>query len=1337
MATETWSGTTVLKITFENRKWTNKVHFELLNRPVTWKIMYYDYNRDMMVQLRDARGNEVAGSIGSDSDINKYMKFRFDFPMIHTNLMEIHLERGSRINWNRTLESMYPELADTPSSEWYTVRVRNVEFSHEIRSRNDLPPTFDEDVSIRGPLGHVERLQVEDWDASKATDGNLDTYWQCEPQPVGDAIVPLYIDVRGPNGEAQLIDRLRIDPTYSGPTMNIYTSEDDSVPSDFVVSNHRELLKNIGDVQQILDLGALFDAASQSLLVDSNDRMRINVNEPWAIGVTYRPIDLATTGNRTLFSLKSDNEVKLVYSGDSFRVFRGAAEMVAVVAPLEERDYSIIVGHTPEGEYVLSVDGVTESALQAESTYGAITEFRIGNNSLSDELALGYIREVFVRQDSVSSALIQAYRYNTTDMMISNHSDAEPLSDPTKGDWRGLFLGRFIKELTAHIGPDEHYYSMKVWTPVVRDYTLNRGTFGIPPTKCKFIKLEFSYLVQKPYPIWDEGIEKMVKFYPQWVHQWYATVEEHVRLTTQRASRRVRTTRTRSVTRNIDDLLGNSWLYDTINVREDVPPVGYNWDRQPVGLFPERIIKRNAASQGISVDDISKNRSVIGYNPNGQPIDPNTTEVYYKNTYTATVNTPVTSYKTVRWNEQSLETYEVPRLEQKRFYKTVRHEYDERKVVMDTQQAYFVGINNLEVLRAEYSSVEDSPEFIETFEDEHSLEINEWGALVDWAPTVNYDLSTGLDATVGDGVEADDMSPSPFLSQFAVETDTHDSLPTLVASSTSDTAILAKAQDHYFDIVIRPTLGTEGEVRDIKLGNLTMLAASAASSLDNVGFEIRSSHDGYKSNLYYSAISTVRPDWFSYDIDLSAIPRTSESITLRFYIFGPENVHMRDIAISTQLYEGNQLVGDRAYSTDAGQQIITKDMPSHSMFKAVQIASEASDWESQFNNAQMSLVITDHIESVNSNLVPSTQITGEGAGQVLVANQINSTVTAEVTQDPPSGHTNNLTAAELEVIINTWLSDNPQIGTDIDVRYEEWDDGGFIYQYLVFEHNAVTWTLAWGSETIIQNDPAGTMQSSENVAYVLFYGPEYGMRTEGGIYSTPDIEHTYDYEDGVYTSSGSYDSSNSLISAGVRTSTMARIYLPDSSAGTYEMRIMANGEIVALRRFTKLAPKKWIELELLYSASEAQFNFQAEIVQVDENVSEPFAVDFLGIFQSPIRWELSNDGGTTWKDVSIAMNNPSAFVVFDEPGNSLKVRLTSQRAGVHVQSFVVVPWYQESPTTRRIPIDYTYQWHVNESEDLRAVKHKPIFKMWNRPFPRAYSLDQQGAVPESGSGVSL
>ena len=107
----------------------------------------------------------------------------------------------------------------------YPVGVRNTLIRRNVYDRTD-GGQFEDETDV---MGNLVSKYVKDWDATRAADDNYLTFWKSAPQPDPSAVVSLYLDVRGGDGEAQLVDKLYIDPVYTGQHLNLYFTTDDTV----------------------------------------------------------------------------------------------------------------------------------------------------------------------------------------------------------------------------------------------------------------------------------------------------------------------------------------------------------------------------------------------------------------------------------------------------------------------------------------------------------------------------------------------------------------------------------------------------------------------------------------------------------------------------------------------------------------------------------------------------------------------------------------------------------------------------------------------------------------------------------------------------------------------------------------------------------------------------------------------------------------------------------------------------------------------------------------------------------------------------------------------------
>lgn len=1080
---------TVLEYKFDREQWFNRFSMEVKKNPLNWSVWYFDTNRQLLVRLSDVEGNPLEGRIEPGED---YSKLEFDVPMIKTNLVEIHFDRKIDITATEYVNSLRTQEA-LP----YPVQVRNVLFTHEVMGRSDFPVVAEgeDDIFITSPLGHIERLTMKEWEASKIIDGEDDTHWKCEPQATSQAVVSCYLDITDGTGQPSLIDRLELDPLYSGATMNIYYSNDDTITYD-----------------------------------------------------------------------------------------------------------------------------------------------------------------------------------------ISDTSTSTPKIN----------------------------YDMKEWVPVQRDYTVQKGIYHLPPLKAKWLKLEFTNLTPQPYPTWAEGLKRVVKDYPQWVHQWYATMSA-------------------SASESAYDL------------------------KSPISYF-EHIFDTQAGNASSAQTEF---------------------EIALEN------------------QTQKL-----------KFFRTVRHEYEEREVTIVDQTAYFMGLREVRAFRVDYAQAEDTPEYVETFRDDTTIATNTFfpsdptfaRASVAYNPetlaNVASEVVRYLTGKYGQAIFIEEGTTNLLTAadsqSFAVAVSVAVTIGTVYTVSvrgtgtatlsdagagaasagnsvtfTASTATLtltptgtvtycqveAKTQATSWQIggTVRngesltiPTAGVfnrsvwtvEGRFKTPKVfpshipyywylpidgsnfyalyggvsngirlratsGGITAQTPTRTLTADT-RYYFAASGDGttLRLRIYSDTGTLVYDDSVAYtdpvgtlpvsmnlggnpqanasydDIRISNIARSASEVAAVAVSAFPSSV---DEHTTYKIPFDNSLKTTRAFrgwltSIAAGNTVTTKVLNSMSTFRGLQLAVQASHWESQMAPNTMSL----------GNPNPDTTDTHLSAYEHLQNHDGTNIVTL-------SG--------------SSWIK------------------------------NAAQTALEWYEATdALSGEGAGNViKMSRGTA-----ANHYGIRTKPGIFTTGPVAAPYD-EAGIYSDSKSYDDINVLETAGARTSAVARVYALSAVNGKYELRLYAGGVMVARKHFTP-PTQRWHEVELGYTAKSGDTDFQVEIVQTDVNVDEDLAIDFLGIFQNPVRWEVSNDGGTTYRDVLFAINNPNAFITFGASDKRLVVRARALRAGAIVSQFVAVPWYDESPVVQRIPIDYISPWGESERDDLRATANKPLFRLWPHLFPRQFSLNQHGNVPLSGSG---
>jgi hypothetical protein len=661
----------VIRVTFDDLEPFNSLDFQIANVPCNFEIWYLDPSAGRFVLLTDAKGEAIKGRVPgkktttiSGVALGGWIGFSFDFPVTVTKEVELRIDRRIPAGDAPTL----PNKSQGPLA--YRIGTRNVAFHLDVCVRDDAPPN-EIPYGIRTALGFVEQVTFHDYDAARTSDGDDSTYWMSGPNPFADSVVPLYVDVRDAEGEAQRIDRLRLKPMAPGPRMNLYSSSDDTT-GPFRLSRALTTLAAHGNASvdaagrygALGRLGALNCPANGDYLdltgAASGMRIDLDPSMPWVIGALYTPAyasNVSATDRRWIIDIsKGTASYGVCYdpADDRFKLIRlsGGVETVLGSSPATfgaGDGLTVVAGYSPgnqamaQGFYIAwAKDNTVFPAFTfAAGTYAGASflpdTVTIGasaaNHDGTHRAAKGHVSRLWVRQDFPSSRVAAAFHARPDEFI-----DGRGAFDRMNGTWRTLLQARLTSSLDARIGPGEGFYEAKVWTPINRDFVLKPGIVPLPPTTCKYLKLEFTDLVARPYPV-IKGCTLIHRDYPAWVKA----------VQPQPTSGTGRTPRA------------------NLGTFSDFPgyPIRLGGVRGSSGL-PQlrRQLENSGSGTGIQSPTITAARSDTGLLPDvpGRPVDRH----YY------------------------------------RFLQAGLHEYDEQQVDLTQQEAYFVGLNDLRVYRIEY-----------------------------------------------------------------------------------------------------------------------------------------------------------------------------------------------------------------------------------------------------------------------------------------------------------------------------------------------------------------------------------------------------------------------------------------------------------------------------------------------------------------------------------------------------------------------------------------------------------------------------------------------------------
>ena len=191
-----------LDFKFNRTTYLNEVSFSILSVPCAWTL--YQNTVSGLVQL--------TGGIVNNYDTNNFQ------------YVKIQLNETYEFDNNTSLTLV---IDKSITNTQYNFAIKNFLVNLSVKSLTDLTvnSTLVSGITTQNNLGFVENFNPSSYPVTNINDDDSSTFWKCKPQPTGDSIVYFVIDL----GSLQVIDRLYIDPLYTGTVFNLYYSYDANI----------------------------------------------------------------------------------------------------------------------------------------------------------------------------------------------------------------------------------------------------------------------------------------------------------------------------------------------------------------------------------------------------------------------------------------------------------------------------------------------------------------------------------------------------------------------------------------------------------------------------------------------------------------------------------------------------------------------------------------------------------------------------------------------------------------------------------------------------------------------------------------------------------------------------------------------------------------------------------------------------------------------------------------------------------------------------------------------------------------------------------------------------
>lgn len=417
----------------------------------------------------------------------------------------------------------------------FSLALRRIKFGYRIEGESDLDvsvPDGDTFATSHDILDSEVQYSVYRQDASRAVDGDDQTAWRSDPQPVNYAVVPFYVDARAADGSTQVIDRWYVDPLTLGVHCNIYWS-DEEPSGDFlggrtsVPSQQRTEVGNPVLVQDHIDIGPDVVAGVNVHSAFTH----FNLRDPWWVGLDA----VALTG-------VDDEQDHFLFSVGTLRLMQVAGSLVAttvddrqVSLPLPDQHiagtvYRMVLAYLPPGTldqqphlfirysapgyfYQSEAEGIFAMADEtADISIGLPpSTWTIDSDTPTSSVGVrGLVVKTEVLDDVASEWFLdEGEMYVVDDLTFASVTRNANLNAVVR--MHPVWVAN--TNPFGVVGGDAGRIENNIWHPIARDYTLRRGWMEHPPVKAKYFKFEFTELSPQIFETFLT-INRMVRCFP-------------------------------------------------------------------------------------------------------------------------------------------------------------------------------------------------------------------------------------------------------------------------------------------------------------------------------------------------------------------------------------------------------------------------------------------------------------------------------------------------------------------------------------------------------------------------------------------------------------------------------------------------------------------------------------------------------------------------------------------------------------------------------------------------------------------------------------------------------
>lgn len=310
-----------------------------------------------------------------------------------------------------------------------------------------------------------------------------------------------------------------------------------------------------------------------------------------------------------------------------------------------------------------------------------------------------------------------------------------------------------------------------------------------------------------------------------------------------------------------------------------------------------------------------------------------------------------------------------------------------------------------------------------------------------------------------------------------------------------------------------------------------------------------------------------------------------------------------------------------------------------------------------------------------------------------------------------------------------------QLLSDTDFQFETLTDNWAAYGDAQVSRDPdtgrVTLTRGWNPRSYgtLESDTVhyGTYANLEGTLYGVLEGSRYATGAYGGLvsknFSASNSGRLY-----AAVQVSSDQGLSQPLSIEIVSSTTGYIYASASRTvapgerATFSAALLV-GAVLQPSTYQPLEGVAYGDITGTYGDHESVAILEDLYVRVSQDgpTNDTFTVHRMAVYDVPIVWEFSVDGGTTWYPAPDVRNNPQGVLTFPVPDVSLCWRALAYRPGATVSALVVRPWYLGDAGPGGTELGLTQAGPNRSSYDhALPIGEDPMWLQWSSPIPRSW-----------------